>query len=530
MRKTITSWALLLAPVLTLALAGPARADVRSEGERVLRDRCQACHEPLAEGGLNRISQMRKSPEGWDMVVMRMRLWHGVQLTDDEHRAVVRYLSDAQGLAPSEAAPYRYVLERRPDFIEPTDKDLTEMCGRCHTLARVGLQRRDAPEWLKLMHMHVGQFPTLEYSALGRDRNWWEIATTQLPPLLEKRFPFQTAAWTEWVKAPKKSPEGRWRVVGHQPGVGAFEGTAEVKPSEEAFAVHYALTYADGTRKESEGKAVVYTGYEWRGDTQFGKQETREVFALSPDGNSFAGRSYRADADEVGGDMTGVRADGAPQILSVSPEYVKPGATAKIAVHGVGLKGDADLGPGIAVKRVVSASPETIIVEAAVAPDAAIGVHTVKVGDASGGRLVVYSTPDSVRVEPPYAVARVGGAGGTLPPVTAQFEAVGYLNGPDGKPGTEDDVRVGVFPATWSTENYNTNAERMQDTKFAGRIDAARGLFLPAGAGPNPQRRFSTNNAGDLAVVAKVEDGQKALTGKGHLVVTVQRWVDPPVR
>ena len=58
----------------------------------------------------------------------------------------------------------------------------------------------------------------------------------------------------------------------------------------------------------------------------------------------------------------------------------------------------------------------------------------------------------------------------------------------------------------------------------------ANGLFMPADAGLNPERPFDTNNAGNLTVVATVEDGGQTVTGEGQLLVTVQRWNDPPIR
>ena len=70
----------------------------------------------------------------------------------------------------------------------------------------------------------------------------------------------------------------------------------------------------------------------------------------------------------------------------------------------------------------------------------------------------------------------------------------------------------------------------MRDVAFAGQIDSQKGFFTPAAAGPNPERKFGTNNTGDLSVVAKVKDGDREVEGESHLVVTVQRWVDPPVR
>ena len=61
---------------------------------------------------------------------------------------------------------------------------------------------------------------------------------------------------------------------------------------------------------------------------------------------------------------------------------------------------------------------------------------------------------------------------------------------------------------------------------LAEQLALGDGIFTPAVAGPNPERRFSTNNAGDLTVTGTA----LGLTGEGHLIVTVQRWNDPPIR
>ena len=103
------------------------------------------------------------------------------------------------------------------------------------------------------------------------------------------------------------------------------------------------------------------------------------------------------------------------------------------------------------------------------------------------------------------------------------------MNGSDGAAGTDDDQRIGVMPATWSVADFNETAAAMKDSLYAGRIDF-KGLFLPASAGPNPERPFATNNAGDLAVKAVVNDAGRKIEGAGHLIVTVQRWNDPPIR
>ena len=91
------------------------------------------------------------------------------------------------------------------------------------------------------------------------------------------------------------------------------------------------------------------------------------------------------------------------------------------------------------------------MVRASAAADAASGPRAVSVGGAEGADLLtVYDAIDFVTVEPPYNIARVGGGGGPIPPVPAQFEAVAWLDGADGEAGTDDDVEIGAMPAAWA--------------------------------------------------------------------------------
>ena len=58
---------------------------------------------------------------------------------------------------------------------------------------------------------------------------------------------------------------------------------------------------------------------------------------------------------------------------------------------------------------------------------------------------------------------------------------------------------------------------------------SATGFFTPSSDGPNPQRRFSRNNYGDVWVVGtakneKDKDG-KVLVDKSYLVVTVPQYI-----
>ena len=52
------------------------------------------------------------------MTVFRMHQVHGLTISDETRDAIVRYLSQTNGLAPSESAAGRYALERRPNVTE----------------------------------------------------------------------------------------------------------------------------------------------------------------------------------------------------------------------------------------------------------------------------------------------------------------------------------------------------------------------------------------------------------------------------
>lgn len=518
--------ALAGAALAGLVLCGGAAA-AEPAGRALLRDKCGSCH--MEGGQLRRLGDMRKSPEGWDMSIARMQVWHKIDVSKAERRALVKYLADRYGLAPEEAAPYRFLLEREPNRqdVQPSE-ELGQMCGRCHSFGRVALQRRDRGEWVKLIHTHVGQFPSIEYSALGRDRNWWDIARDKTAADLAALYPRRTAAWERWQGGKRASAAGSWRVAGHRPGWGDYTGYLNVRAlGQDRYDVRYDLQYEAGNRVSGRGESVVYTGYEWRGDASLGNAAIRSVFAI--DGERLAGRWFLRQADEIGASLRAVRAAprSAPSVLAVSPALLRAGDTQRLRIAGVNLDETPDLGPGIAVLSVLRRASDEIELLVRVEADAAPGVRQVLArGGKIGQSLAVYRQIDSLRVEPPLAVARLGG--GTNRPVTAQFEAVAYLNGADGKPGTEDDVRLGVVPASWRADNHDARAQADDDVRFAGHLDA-QGRFTPAPAGPNPARH-NQSNTGDLKVIASVRDGERRIEGDARLLVAVQRWNTPTLR
>jgi quinohemoprotein amine dehydrogenase len=73
------------------------------------------------------------------------------------------------------------------------------------------------------------------------------------------------------------------------------------------------------------------------------------------------------------------------------------------------------------------------------------------------------------------------------------------------------------------------------DKEFVGSLNST-GFFTPSSDGPNPARKFSRNNYGDIWVVATAKSEKdtlgKAISGKSYLVVTVPmyiRWDQPEV-
>jgi len=512
------------APAVTAAPATTALpAAAAGSGQGLVRTYCSGCHREHA-GGFERISAIRKTPEGWVMTLFRMRQVHGVVLDDPTREAIVRYLADTQGLAPSESAAGRFALEQRPNAKDiDMGAEIDVMCGRCHSLARVSLQRRDEDEWRKLAHTHVGQWPSLEYQASGRDRPWWQIASGPLPGKLAALFPLSSSAWSDWKARPARDLSGSWTVVGRVPGGKNFYGTARIERAADGdYRARYALTDVTGIELNGDSKAIVYTGYEWRGSAQLGDRSMREVYAVADDGNRITGRWFDTDHAEEGGEWTAVRGTGAAEVLAVFPQSLRAGSTTAVTVVGNGLDAKtAAVSFGEAtVASNVQREAHRIRALVTVAADAAPGLRNVSAGGAVG-KLAVYRRIDQIDVVPSYGIARVGG--GRVAPVTAQFEAIASTRLPGGEL-----LSLGPVAAEWTSLPFNAEAKRTEDEKFAGHFDR-RGRFLPGPAGPNPAREFSGDNVGDLTVLAQAEDGGRTVEGRGHLVVTVQRWITPPI-
>ncbi|WP_242521740.1 quinohemoprotein amine dehydrogenase subunit alpha [Motiliproteus sp. SC1-56] len=539
MKTTKSRWntGLSLSGGAALALSGlmvwstPAAAD----GQQLIRERCLDCHTETGDAAapFSRISQLRKTPEGWEMTLNRMQALRGLKISAEEKRELIKYLADTQGLAPAETRGLRYVLEQDRNHVENLENEaVAGTCAGCHSGARVALQRRSAEEWKKLVHFHMGQFPTIELIAGARDHAWFDRTLNEVAPALSSAYPLSTPEWSQWQAAPKASLEGSWRLVGWLPEKGEFDATLSAQPQgDDRYQLKITGQYADGSALEGNGLAQVYTGYEWRANLTLDGVPMRQVLAADENGETLQGRMFLRDAKELGGEIRAVKAKkGLSRLLSVSPGYLKRGQTQTLTLHGAQLSGEIDLGEGITLVKVLARDADRIEVVAKASESAGIGSRALRVGGAQGADLVVYDKLARVDVTPGQSIARVGGNGGQLAKQKVAFRAVGYAAGKDGTPGTEDDLRLGYVPAQWSLKAFDEVAQADNDLKYAGTIDAETGLFIPGDAGPNPERRMSTNNVGQLAVVATVDDGDGPVSGENHLLVAVQTFMFPVIQ
>lgn len=518
----------------------PVLSPLTEEGVAIdnalIEEKCTACHVPDAQGRLTRISFLRKTPEGWELTLWRHKRAGRISITAEEKDEIVKYLSDNLTLAPNEVKPFAYLLERRDVQEEVENEAITSVCTRCHSYARAALQRRTEAEWRELRDLHMGQIPTIIYQMRALD---WYTVTDEALDYLATNFPFETAEWTQWrATAEPVDISGTWRILGYQPGKGNYHGIAEFQATgEDKYAEKVTIRFEDGTTFRGSGEGVLYAGYSWRGELQWdGTNLTRkEILHLWDGKDQLEGRWYTAPLNyELGGDEVRYRTGTEARIFKVLPAALKaPSASVNLKILGVNLPTeltteDINLGDGIVVNRIVDSSAEAITVNVDVEPEAASGKRDVIVGTVAGGALLTtYDKVDYIKIVPDSAVSRLGG-GGSAQKVYAQFEAMGYNNGADGMEGTEDDLNLGPMDARWKLEEY---VEGGEDVPFVGTIDQ-NGLFTPSIEGPNPRRPMSTNNVGQVWVVATYvpEDGAAPLEARAYLLVTVPRYVELPLR
>ena len=544
----------------------PAAKSAPEEGipvtDPLVISRCGGCHTRDAKGNMLRISWERSTPEGWEEAIKRMVRLNGLTLSPQDARAVVKYLATYHGLAPEEAKPVMYFAEHRiQDETNIPDDNVRGACANCHAFARPMSWRRSADDWKLLANLHVAFYATAE-QAFRRGLNAGgggnappvpprEEGPPKLPvddalAFLGKAAPLHTPEWAAWrarMRAPKLA--GRWLVSAHIPGKGNYYGELVMEPgaSDDEFTTNVKLqSVRDGSALVRSGQGLVYAGYSWRGRSKGTgspsaavddlNKEAREVLWFSPDESQAEGRWFWGQYQEFGVDVKLRRASSDPTLIGVDRMALKTGSQAnRIRLMGDNFPAqvnpsDLDLGSGVKVRRIVSHSSAEVVAEVDVASDAVPGKRDIALGRSVLPRsIAVYDRVDYIQVAPESAIARLGSD--VHPKGYQQFEAIGYQRGADGKPHTADDVEIGPIDVTWSVEEFYA-VYGDDDKDFVGTLSPT-GLFTPALDGPNPKRKFSRNNYGDIWVVATSKNDKdafgKPLVGKSYLVVAVPMYV-----
>jgi len=546
--------------------------------------KCGGCHQRDANGMMRRLSYIRTSPEVWEQAIKRMIRLNGLVLKPEEAREILKYLSANNGLAPEEAKPVFWEAEHRL-FRDQSDKipadALQHTCNYCHTIGRVLTQRRTREDYEKLVVMHIGLFPGAENTLHPRRPSGPQPAepvamsaptgnnpaVVPAPPLpiplradgrypadlavdyLAKAQPLMTPEWASW-KAVMRTPklQGKWLLTGYQQGKGRVFGTVTIEAgsSPDEFITKTDIEYAtSGNTLSRAGKGIVYTGYSWRGRTTGGTKEAasadpgssptewREALFVSRDSNTMDGRWFWGGYQEFGIDAHLVRIGTQPILAGASAFAVQSPSTTEMRVYGANFPADLkpadfDFGTGITVKRIIRKTPAMATVEVQAVPGLATGIRDVSLARSTVERAIaVYDKVAYIKVLPDASMARLGGT--IAAKQYAQFEAVAYAAGPDGKAQTADDIPLGPVSARWSMEEF-VSTPGDDDVKFVGKLNDS-GLFTPNLEGPNPERKkqannYPTNNWGDVWVSATFDSpGGTPMKARSYLVVTVPVYV-----
>jgi quinohemoprotein amine dehydrogenase len=548
--------------------------------------KCGGCHTRQADGSMIRISYVRTTPEIWEQILKRMIRLNGLTLDPGEARQIVRYLSDNNGLAPQEARPAFWDAEHRLFGTQEEESGvpapLQRTCNYCHTMGRVLLQRRTPEDYVKLANTHMALFPGAETAVFRPNRRYtgpsdMPVTLTQggtgfsvlhppPPPTtapggsapsgkypldaaleyLQKNQPLITPEWTAWkAKAHSHKLAGTWLVTAYQTGKGPIYGQMTIAPgpAECDFVTTTVLHYPDGQVVKRTGKGVLYTGYSWRGHSTSAATDakadpgfpadTREALLMADDENSMQGRWFWGGYQEFGIDVQLSRVGADTVILGVNKPALRSPSMEQMRIYGANLPSrlkatDFDFGPGVIVTKVLQATPAEVDVQLSVAPGLPAALHKVSVtGKSVPGTIAVYGKVDYIKVSPDAGFARLGGT--ITAKQFAQFETIGYANGPDGLPGTADDIVLGPVNAAWSMEEFYSTPDD-DDVSYVGSINDS-GLFTPSLEGPNPKRQkqannFPTENWGDVWIDAlyKGPEGEP-LKARAYLVVTIPTYI-----
>jgi quinohemoprotein amine dehydrogenase len=493
-----------LAGVFVFVVAGVIQAQSPSTtvgiqiDHQLTIDKCGGCHQRDSNGMMRRLSYMRTTPEVWEQAIKRMVRLNGLAIKPEEARDILRYLSNNNGLAPEEAKPVFWEAEHRLSRDQSDkipDDALQHTCNYCHTIGRVLTQRRTRDDYEKLVNMHLGLFPGAENTLRPRRPSGSQMETPVVltaptggnPAVgapapqpnsnlradgkdpadvaidyLSKAQPLMTPDWSSW-KAVMRPPklEGKWMLTGYQQGKGRIFGTMTIEPgpSPEDFITKIEIEYAaTGATLSRTGKGIVYTGYSWRGrstaptgtaasaDPSSNPTEWREALFVSRDGNTMDGRWFWGGYDEFGIDAHLSRIGTAAMLAGVSVFSLQSPSSSELKVYGANFPADLkttdfDLGKGITVTKATRRSASLATITVQVDPNLPVAIRDISLARSTVERAIaVYDKIAYIKTFPDASMARLGGI--IAAKQFAQFEAVAYAAGPDGKAETANDIPV----------------------------------------------------------------------------------------
>lgn len=497
-------------------------------GEAVQKS-CLTCHATKEDGSIERISDVRKTPEGWEETITRMEQAWGLKITPEDKAAVIAELSNKNGLAPEETEKVMYWLANNGSTMEPEviSKDgsalIQNSCIACHAGGRPLAQYRTTEEWQNLKDFHLAFNPSVVYQM--RSQNWEEEAQ-KVVDYLAKTNDIDSKEWKEWKeKNTVYDISGEWRIVEYRPGIGLYSGYATFKENDGNYRERRQMLSEDGKKENYEGTVRMFTGYSLRSSLEGKQQKVRGVYNVQEGGDMIEGRWNQVNDIGQFADGTYYKAD-KETLITTWPASVQKGRTTTVHLIGSNLpsnltKDDFEVSDGLVINEVKKQEKDDVWVNVEIQEHSSLNTHTIALkGKGEPIKLNVYEKVDYLKVNPEYGLARIKYSGKQQ---SVQFEAVAYTVGADGKKDTKDDVEIGPVKANWGLKEYLQGETDDHDLSFIGKIDAKTGLFTPAKGGLNPQREWSTNNAGNVTVTATYADSasNNKVTGDAFLMVSV---------
>ncbi|WP_096199295.1 quinohemoprotein amine dehydrogenase subunit alpha [Bacillus sp. FJAT-45350] len=502
----------------------PVNVVLETEYSSLIQSSCLTCH-AVENGKAERISDIRKTPEGWDLTISRMQDVWGLDITHEEKREIIKELSHTNGLAPAEMEESMYWITREGTTIEDDRGVFAQSCLQCHSIGQPLAQRRTDEEWDKLKDFHVAFNPAMIYQLRAVD---WDEEAGRAIKYLQENYGFHTKEYEEWQgNKVTHNPAGEWRIVGISPTYGMYTGTSTFTGEGDDFREERTIA-VNGEQIHHKGNSILYSGYSLRTSLD-GEERFRGYYNFDRAGKKITGSRVKVGDTGIYANEVYYPID-SNELLDVWPKSIQKGIKTKVHIAGSGLPENIAL-EQIKTNDMLQVSSieqqnddlwldveiQTNVTDLVVTEISVEGVsNTVS--------ITLFNEVDFIKVTPEYGLGRYGDEHGRK---SVQFQAIAYSFGPDGIQGTEDDVALGPVQANWSMTDYSSWGEEHHDDQFIGKLDEHTGMFEPAGHGPNPEREWNTNNAGGVNIHAVYVDPVTGehLSADGFLLSTVPDFV-----